>query len=756
MPLPLPSLADSTSHGLPTSKTPPALPLVKGATPPAGPLQAPADSVAPALSVRPSHSLIRRPSVPLPLSYLAESASPGINIGETRTAIRPGTGVAPFAGLPSEFPTAKPFGKTAQPPFSTSGVAASTTIPSPLLRIPSGFLNPGPLPSAGTTLPSAQPGTTPGSASAPRKLTQRPEVRAILFPPPPPPPPLPPTIGLSPTSFSFAAFQGGANPAPQTLNITNTGGGTLSWSVSDNALWLTLSPISGTAPSTVTVSVDTTGLVAGTYNATITVTAQGATNSPQMVPVTLTVTTPTGSPSITVTSPAANATLPAGPATISFNVQNFTLGDQGMTHLHFYVDSDPNIYEFFNGRNEVLYPGPGPIPPPAHTHFVHWQTPTSIEIHGMATGSHQVRFVLANSTHAELTNAEATSTLPFSVSAPPVGEFELEQVLTGLDFPVAMAVAPDGRIFYNELATGDIRLIDPAWQLRQQVFAHLQVATVGEQGLLGIALDPNFANNRFVYVYHTANNPLRNRVVRLTEVNGQGMAETVILDNLPASVNHNGGNIHFGPDGKLYVTVGDAEQPNLAQQLSYLGGKILRINPVPPDPLDPLRQIPNDNPFAGSRVYALGLRNSFDFLFHPHTGDLWATENGPEENDEVNRIVPGGNYGWPIVGGIVNNPLFVDPLVAFTPTIAPTGIITVGANSAYPLQYHDNLLFADFNNGQIRRLVLTGAALTQLGTLSVAYNGGQGFLLDLIQGQDGFIYVSSGNSIFRVVLSSEP
>jgi len=414
-----------------------------------------------------------------------------------------------------------------------------------------------------------------------------------------------------------------------------------------------------------------------------------------------------------------------------------------MTHLHFYLDSDPVVYEFFNGiTNEVLYQG-------AHTHFVHWQTSTSIQINGLAAGAHQVRFVLADSTHAELTNSEATRILPFSVAAPPAGEFQLQPVLTGLDIPVAMAVAPDGRIFYNELTTGNIRIIDPGWQLRPQAFYQLQVATGVEKGLLGIALDPDFANNRFVYVYHTVNsNPVRNRVVRLTEVNHQGTDETVILDDLPASDIHNGGNIHFGPDGKLYISVGDANQPILAQDISYLGGKILRINPN--------GSIPGDNPFPGSPVYALGLRNSFDFTFHPHTGHLWATENGPDDNDEVNRIVSGGNYGWPTVRGIANNPLFVDPLVAFTPTIAPTGIIAVGSNSAYPTQYHDNLLFADFNTGQIRRLVLAGAALTQLGTLSVAYNGGQGSLLDLVQGPDGFIYVSNSDSIFRMVLNSEP
>jgi glucose/arabinose dehydrogenase/chitodextrinase len=425
---------------------------------------------------------------------------------------------------------------------------------------------------------------------------------------------------------------------------------------------------------------------------------------------------------------------------VAFSTTNHAVGDQGQTHLQFFIDSDPTPYMFYNGAtNEVLYNG-------LHTHFVHRKTATAFDIFGMAAGAHQVRLVLANASHTGLTNPEATKTLSLTVTAPPSGQMTLTPVATGLSFPVAMAVAPDGRIFYNEYFTGKVRVIDSNWTVRAQAFYQVSnLVTGGERGLLGIALDPNFSTNGYVYLYYTTVGP-KNRVIRVKEVSGVGAQETVILDNLPASTNHNGGNLHFGPDGKLYITDGDAEQPNRAQDTTYLGGKILRLNGD--------GSIPSDNPVGGSPVYSRGLRNSFDFVFHPHTGQLWATENGPAANDEVNRIVRNGDYGWPTVEGIAGDSRFIDPIVSFTPTIAPTGIVAINETPVYPAEYHNNLLFADYNTGRLHRLVLSGPALTQLGSQSVAYNGGQGGLLDLIQAPDGYVYVSNSSGIFRVTVNA--
>ncbi|MBI5855343.1 MAG: PQQ-dependent sugar dehydrogenase, partial [Nitrospirae bacterium] len=339
-------------------------------------------------------------------------------------------------------------------------------------------------------------------------------------------------------------------------------------------------------------------------------------------------------------------------------------------------------------------------------------------------------------------------TVTFSVATPPSGEFQLQSMLSSLSFPVAMAYAPDGRLFYNELTTGRVRVVSPQWVLQTTPVHTFQIATGGEQGLLGIAVDPDFAVNHDLYVFHSVpGNPVRNQVVRITETNGVGANPTVIIPNLPAGTYHNGGNLHFGPDGKLYVTIGDTGGSSNSQNASSLAGKILRYNKD--------GTIPTDNPTAGSAVYAMGLLNSFDFTFHSDTGDLWATENGASTDDEVNRIVAGGNYGWPIKTGVGNtDPQYLDALIEFTPTIAPTGIVSISENSAYPEQYHSSLLFADYNSGRIHRLALAGTGLTGLGGYSVIYSGGQGGLLDLVEGPDGFVYASSGSGIFRLAPST--
>ncbi|SPP64556.1 Glucose sorbosone dehydrogenase (modular protein) [Nitrospira lenta] len=451
---------------------------------------------------------------------------------------------------------------------------------------------------------------------------------------------------------------------------------------------------------------------------------------------------------VTLASPAQNATVPVGPVTVSFTTQFFTVGPPGQTHLHFYLDGDLVPYMFYSGAgidadNGVLYNG-------VHTHFVHWKSAVSFDIFGLSSASHTVRVVLADQSHNELMNAEATKTLAFSVSQPPTGDLTLQSVLSGLNFPVGLSLAPDGRVFFNERLTGKIRIIDQQWQLVPTEFCQIAIVTSGEQGLLGLTLDPDFATNHFVYVYHSAAGPLRNRVVRYTESGGFCTNQQIILDNLPANGNHNGGIIQFGPDGKLYVVIGDAENTANAQSLTTLAGKILRINPD--------GSAPSDNPFFSNsnanaqKIFSLGHRNSYGFTFHPHTGHLWETENGPSDTDEINRVISGGNYGWPTVRGIVGNANFHDPILAYVSVIAPTGIIAIPENStAYPTAYRNNLLFAAWNDGRIRRVVLSGADLTQLGSTSTAYSGGQGALLSMMLGADGYIYVSNAGGIFRVV-----
>ena len=142
-----------------------------------------------------------------------------------------------------------------------------------------------------------------------------------------------------------------------------------------------------------------------------------------------------------------------------------------------------------NDDNGVLYNG-------VHTHFVHWKSATSFDIFGLPSTAHTVRVVLADQNHSEFANSEATKTLNFSVSQPPTGDLQLQSVILGLNFPVGMSLAPDGRVFFNERLTGNIRIINQQWQLAHTPFCQLTIATTGEQGLLGLALDPDFANQQ--------------------------------------------------------------------------------------------------------------------------------------------------------------------------------------------------------------------------------------------------------------------
>ncbi len=320
----------------------------------------------------------------------------------------------------------------------------------------------------------------------------------------------------------------------------------------------------------------------------------------------------------------------------------------------------------------------------------------------------------------------------------PAGPFapRVEVVASGLQTPWALAFAPDGRLFFTE-RPGRIRVISGG-QLQPEHVAQLPAAQTSESGLMGLALDPAFQQNGFLYVMYTLRDQagnLKNRVSRLTESQGRAGNEVVILDDLPAGSIHDGGRVKFGPDGKLYVTQGDAGNTSLSQSLSSLGGKILRINPD--------GSIPGDNPFPGSPIYSYGHRNPQGLAWHPATGQLFSTEHGPSGNDEVNVIRAGGNYGWPVIVGRGGSPDFIDPILLFNPAVAPGGATFYSGSQLSPWQ--GSLFFTALIGQHLHRVVLTGPQLDQVGSNERLFQGEFGRLRDVAQGTDGFLYFSTSN-----------
>lgn len=317
----------------------------------------------------------------------------------------------------------------------------------------------------------------------------------------------------------------------------------------------------------------------------------------------------------------------------------------------------------------------------------------------------------------------------------PLVEVRAEVVAENLEVPWELAFAPDGRLFFTE-RPGRLRVIENG-RLRPEPVATFEVASVGEAGLLGLALDPDFAGNRFGYVYYTyrSGDQLRNRVVRFVIDGGSIRDTTTILDGVPGASIHDGGRIKFGPDGKLYVTTGDATESESSQDVGSLAGKILRINSD--------GSVPTDNPFANSPVYTLGHRNSQGIGWHPVTGQMFATEHGPVGRDEVNIIETGQNYGWPEVAGIGDRTQFVNPIAEYAPAIAPAGaaFFTDGKVSGW----NDDFFFACLRGQQLRRLVLASPDYRQVQSQQVLFQGEFGRLRAVALGPDGLLYFSTSN-----------
>jgi aldose sugar dehydrogenase len=344
---------------------------------------------------------------------------------------------------------------------------------------------------------------------------------------------------------------------------------------------------------------------------------------------------------------------------------------------------------------------------------------------------------------AALAAAALALLAPARAQALPPGT-HVQLFMGGLDQVVDIAYVPHSRkLFFTEKDTGKIRVI-VRHHLLARSCVHLDVVSNGERGALGLALDPDYATNHYLYVYFTKRRPLENRVTRFKVENNRCTHAHPLITGIPSSSGyHNGGQLFF-LGGKLFVTVGEAHDPGNAQRLSTRLGKVLRYNPD--------GSIPADNPVLGGRrtaIWSYGHRNGFGLTAKPHTKLLYETENGPNCDDELNRIMRGRNYGWGngyVCGtnGVGPNP--VAPLKRWTPTIAPTdpwwytGRITRMRGSIY---------MGDYNTGSLRRITLnsTGTAVKRISRIYQAAGG----IIDVSSGPRGWLYFATQTGIYRIV-----
>ena len=320
--------------------------------------------------------------------------------------------------------------------------------------------------------------------------------------------------------------------------------------------------------------------------------------------------------------------------------------------------------------------------------------------------------------------------------------FKIEKVAGGVEVPWSIVWAPDGRMIFTE-RPGRVRVIDKGTLNPKPLFVVPDVEGSGESGLMSVALHPQFSSNHFIYLsYAYTTGGVKVRVVRYREAPEGFVDRKVIIEDLPAAQFHAGCRIRFGPDGKLYVTTGDATQRALAQKLDSLAGKTLRLNDD--------GTVPQDNPFVGQQnarpeIWSLGHRNAQGMDWQPGSNLMFQTEHGPSGfdgpggGDEVNIVEKGKNYGWPTIHHTQTATGLESPLLEYTPACAPaSGAFYRG--SVFP-QFKGNFFFGCLRGERLIRVTLDGRRVVNQEDLIKNY----GRIREVAEGPDGYLYFSTSN-----------
>lgn len=313
--------------------------------------------------------------------------------------------------------------------------------------------------------------------------------------------------------------------------------------------------------------------------------------------------------------------------------------------------------------------------------------------------------------------------------------YQIQSIAENLYIPWAVDISEDGRVFFTE-RNGNLRVIENGILNPVPVYTFgPPFISTGDGGLMGLALDRDFLSNGYIYIMYSygENGGLYNRVVRMRIEGNTASGEEILLDRIPGGRVHNGGRIKIGPDGYLYITTGDAGYSDLAQDINSLGGKILRIGTD--------GSIPPDNPFPGSPVYALGLRDPQGLAWNDRNV-LYASDHGETAHDEINIIQPGGNYGWPLVSGYdeMQEYGFIKPVLqSRNDTWAPSGMTFVTSGPRM-----GQLLVSTLRGSMLMAITFDGSG-TQALNVEQLLQGRYGRLREAYEASDGSIYLTTSN-----------